>query len=106
MTRSELIKALAREMAFGKDRAARVVEVIFESIASALERGESVEIRGFGRFSVRMRRARQARNPKSGAIVDLPERVVPWFAASQALRKVERFSTSLEMKSPQIKKDL
>ena len=59
--------------------AERAVKAILEGITAALARGERVELRGIGAFSVRVRRARPARNPKSGAKVAVPEKRIPFF---------------------------
>jgi nucleoid DNA-binding protein len=62
-----------------------MMDILFESIAQSLMRNESVEIRGFGRFSVKPRRAMQARNPRSGAPVDVSRRWAVRFKPSDSL---------------------
>ena len=58
-----------------------------EEIAEALARGDRVELRGFGAFSTKHRKARQGRNPRTGAPVDVPEKFVPFFKAGKGLRE-------------------
>jgi len=64
------------------------VETIFESIKEALANGGKVEIRGFGNFKLRSRKARKARNPKTGEAVDVPPKKVPYFKVGKELREM------------------
>ena len=88
MTRSELIAELA-----GTNphlRAADVetiVSTIFDEISAALSRGERVELRGFGAFTVKRRDARTGRNPRTGEAVPVEEKAVPFFKAGKELRE-------------------
>ena len=87
MLRSELIALLAEENPTLKVREVeRIVDVIFDEIASALERGDRVELRGFGAFSVRKRDARTGRNPRTGTSVSVDAKHVPFFKAGKELR--------------------
>jgi integration host factor subunit beta len=72
----------------------QAVRVIFEEMTAALERDDRVELRKFGTFSVRHRRARLGRNPQSGAAVEVDAKAVPFFKASALL--VERMSADIE----------
>lgn len=88
MTRSELIAELAN--ANPHLRAADVetiVSTIFEEISAALSRGERVELRGFGAFTVKRRDARTGRNPRTGEAVPVEEKAVPFFKAGKELRE-------------------
>ena len=88
MTRSELIAELAG--ANPHLRAADVetiVGTIFEEISAALARGERVELRGFGAFTVKRRDARTGRNPRTGEAVPVEEKAVPFFKAGKELRE-------------------
>ena len=60
-----------------------VVSTVFNEIAEALAKGDRVELRGFGAFSVKLREARTARNPRTGEMVDVPEKRVPFFPRRQ-----------------------
>jgi integration host factor subunit beta len=87
MIKSELIAALAAENPHLTQKdVEEVVAVILESVASALETGGRVELRGFGAFSVRSRPARPGRNPKTGAPVDVKAKHVPFFKSGKELR--------------------
>ncbi|MDZ4762895.1 MAG: integration host factor subunit beta [Alphaproteobacteria bacterium] len=87
MLRSELIARLYDENPALKAREVeKIVDVIFDEIAAALERGDRVELRGFGAFSVRRRDARTGRNPRTGDAVDVDSKHVPFFKAGKELR--------------------
>lgn len=64
----------------------KAVDIIFDEMASALERGERVEIRGFGTFSPKLRQARSGRNPRTGEKVDVEAKFVPFFKPGKLLR--------------------
>lgn len=63
-----------------------MVNLVFEEIISALEKGDRVELRGFGAFSIRRRAARQGRNPRTGATVKVVAKSVPFFKPGKELR--------------------
>lgn len=63
-----------------------VVNTLFDAMADALERGERIELRGFGTFGVKQRAARRGRNPKTGAAVAVAAKRVPFFRVGQELR--------------------
>jgi len=87
MLRSELVMKLAEEHPhLPHKRVEQAVDVIFEEISAALERGDRVELRGFGAFSVRQRDARRGRNPRTGESVEVPAKRVPFFKAGKELR--------------------
>jgi len=65
-----------------------VVTTIFEEVATALSKGDKVELRGFGSFRVRRRRPRAARNPKTGVPVEVPAKRVPFFRPGKHLREL------------------
>ena len=87
MTKSELIAYLAEENPHLYQRdVERIVTTIFDEIASALSRGDRVELRGFGAFSVKQRDARVGRNPRTGAAVNVAAKRVPYFETGKQLR--------------------
>ncbi|MFC6198713.1 integration host factor subunit beta [Ponticaulis profundi] len=87
MLRSELVQKLADENTHLRPHdLERVVDVILDEIATALESGNRVELRGFGAFSVRKRDARVGRNPRTGESVEVEEKYVPFFKAGKELR--------------------
>ncbi|GBQ41417.1 integration host factor DNA-binding subunit beta [Komagataeibacter saccharivorans NRIC 0614] len=65
----------------------RIVQVIFAEISNALMRGDRVELRGFGAFTIKKRDARTGRNPRTGETVSVDEKVVPFFKAGKELRE-------------------
>ena len=87
MTKSELIAELAAANPHLLSRDVEIiVATIFTEITSALSRGERVELRGFGAFTIKKRDARTGRNPRTGAAVPVDEKVVPFFKAGKELR--------------------
>jgi integration host factor subunit beta len=64
-----------------------IVNVIFDEITDALARGERVELRGFGAFSIKHRPSRTGRNPRTGETVDVEEKYVPFFKTGKELRE-------------------
>ncbi|QJE74662.1 integration host factor subunit beta [Aerophototrophica crusticola] len=92
MTKSELIQKLAERNPHLYQRdVEKIVTTIFDEITEALARGDRVELRGFGAFSVKRRDARTGRNPRTGESVDVDEKVIPFFKTGKQLR--ERLNT-------------
>jgi integration host factor subunit beta len=92
MTKSELIAELAAANPHltAKD-VELIVSTVFDEITGALSRGDRVELRGFGAFTVKHRDARTGRNPRTGSAVTVQEKSVPFFKAGKELR--ERVNT-------------
>jgi integration host factor subunit beta len=87
MTKSELIQRLAERNPHLYHRDVEIlVSAIFDEIGAALARGDRVELRGFGAFSVKRRDARQGRNPRTGDSVSVDEKYVPFFKTGKQLR--------------------
>ena len=88
MIKSELIQLLADENPhlFQRD-VERIVSCLFEEITMALTKGDRVELRGFGAFSIKKRDARIGRNPRTGESVPVPEKHVPFFKTGKDLRE-------------------
>jgi integration host factor subunit beta len=87
MTKSELILHLAEHNPHLYQRdVERIVTTIFDEITAALARGDRVELRGFGAFSVKGREARTGRNPRTGQAVQVERKFVPFFKAGKDLR--------------------
>ena len=88
MTKSDLILRLAERNPhlFQRD-VERIVATILDEITAALARGDRVEFRGFGAFSVKHRGARTGRNPRTGESVSVAEKVVPYFKTGKELRE-------------------
>lgn len=88
MTKSELIERVSTVSGVvNKKEAELIVNTIFDSIGGALVSGDRVEIRGFGSFTIRERDAREARNPKSGEVVKIPNKKTPFFKTGKELRE-------------------
>lgn len=88
MTKSELIAKLAADNPHLYQRdVERIVSTIFEEITAALSRGDRVELRGFGAFSVKARGARIGRNPRTGEAVHVSEKFIPYFKTGKQLRE-------------------
>ena len=88
MLRSELIDRLHKDNEHLTRRdIERVVAVVLETITQTLEEGARVELRGFGAFSTRHRKARSGRNPRTGEDVEVPEKHVPFFRTGKDLRQ-------------------
>ncbi|MEM1395988.1 MAG: integration host factor subunit beta [Pseudomonadota bacterium] len=88
MIKSELVNKIAEENPnlFHRD-VERIVSIFFDEIAQAMARGDRVELRGFGAFSVRHRPARLGRNPRSGESVQIEEKYSPFFKAGKEIRE-------------------
>jgi integration host factor subunit beta len=85
--RSELIQKIADDNPHLYQRdVERIVNTIFDEITNAMARGDRVELRGFGAFSVKKREARVGRNPRTGETVDVEEKHVPFFKTGKLLR--------------------
>ncbi|MFM2044069.1 MAG: integration host factor subunit beta [Pseudomonadota bacterium] len=92
MTKSELIQKLAERNPHLYQRdVEKIVTTVFDEITEALARGDRVELRGFGAFSVKRRDARTGRNPRTGESVSVEEKVIPFFKTGKQLR--ERLNT-------------
>ena len=88
MTKSELIELLARRQPHLKaDDVDLAVKSLLEMMATSLARGDRIEIRGFGSFSLHFRPPRTGRNPKTGDAVALPGKHVPHFKPGKELRE-------------------
>jgi integration host factor subunit beta len=88
MTKSELIMRLAEMNPHLYQRdVERIVATIFDEIANALAKGDRVELRGFGAFSVKKREHRVGRNPRTGETVQVAAKAVPYFKTGKDLRE-------------------
>ena len=88
MTKAELVEDVAEAAELTKKDAERLVELVFDSIIQSLNKGEKIELRGFGSFRVRGRGARRGRNPKTGEPVNIPAKRVPYFKAGKELKEL------------------
>lgn len=87
MTRSELIqKVYELNPGITLQQAEEAIAIIFDQIAEALVKGGRVELRGFGVFTVRRRKGRTGRNPRTGDAVKVQDKIVPFFKIGKLLR--------------------
>lgn len=86
LTKADLIEEVLRVTELPRKESEMVVETIFDSIIEALQKGDKIEIRGFGSFRTRQRRGRIGRNPKTGAKVEVPAKKIPFFKPSKELK--------------------
>ena len=88
MLKRHLVEKTAESLdGYLKKDIAKAVDIIIETMAESLDQGDRVEIRGFGSFSVRTRKARLTKNPKTGKIMDIPPRKTLRFAMSKSLKE-------------------
>ena len=90
MTKVELIEALFQRTRFDRRRCDRIVDRMFDAMRETLADGQAVKISGFGKFTVREKRARVGRNPQTGAAVDIAARKVVTFKPSVILKATVR----------------
>jgi integration host factor subunit beta len=91
MTKSVLIEKISEKLnehGLSKKQTEVIIETIFDSVKESLSNGGKVEIRGFGNFRLRARKARKARNPKTGESVEVPPKKVPYFKVGKELREM------------------
>jgi integration host factor subunit beta len=87
MNKSELIEALAQKQNLTPTDASRIVNTILESMTEALGKGDNIELRGFGSFSVREYDSYVGRNPKTGKEITVKAKKLPFFKVGKELRK-------------------
>jgi integration host factor subunit beta len=88
MIKADLINQIAKEMDISKQEAESGVNLFFQMIKEALQRGEEIELRGFGSFRFRERQARSGRNPRTGEPVKVPPKKVLYFKPSKLLKSM------------------
>jgi len=89
MTKKDLIEKVQESLKdYSKKDMAFAIDIIFQAMTDALIRDERVEVRGFGNFTVRYRDSRKGKNPKTGAVIDVPSRKVPFFKVGKELKRL------------------
>ena len=88
MTKAELVDEVAKISDLTRKHSEVIVEAVFTSIIDALQKGDKIELRGFGSFRIRQRNARQGRNPKTGDTVSVPAKRIPYFKPGKELREL------------------
>jgi len=87
MTKAELVSAIAKGAGITKKQADAALKAAVSAVSDALKKGERVAIPGFGIFSVRQRASRKGRNPRTGAVIEIPARKVVVFKPAKDLRE-------------------
>tara|TARA_Y100001960_G_C14367980_1_gene677694 strand:+ start:268 stop:561 length:294 start_codon:yes stop_codon:yes gene_type:complete len=87
MTKSDIINEVSSNTGLTKVETEAVLEGVIDSISKALKKGNRVDIRGFGSFIVKERKARQARNPSTNKVINLNLRYIPSFKVSKILKE-------------------
>ena len=85
MIKADVIDEVSRVLQIPRQEAAALLEAVLQGIVQALREGDKVEIRGFGSFGTRRRSGRMGRNPKSGQVVEVPAKTIPFFKPSKKL---------------------
>jgi integration host factor subunit beta len=86
MTKADLIELIAEKAGITRIKAEIVVNTIFDSMVEALMKEDRIEIRGFGSFVLRSYEAYQGRNPRTGEIIEVGEKKLPFFKVGKELR--------------------
>ncbi|MBI9110454.1 MULTISPECIES: HU family DNA-binding protein [Desulfovibrionaceae] len=87
MNKSELIKNLAEEKGLHVDESSEIVDAFVDAIKEALVRGDRVEIRGFGSFKMKEYQGYTGRNPKTGSVVSVTPKKLPFFRPGKELKE-------------------
>ena len=98
MNKSELIEQLAKKAQITKKQADQVINLIFESMTESLMEGDRIEIRGFGSLANKPYGAYQGRNPRTGKVIHVPNKRLPFFKVGKELR--ERINGKVEESNP------
>ena len=88
MTKADLVEKVAEKTGLTRTDVAVVVDGFLDAIKASMEQGNNIEIRGFGTFKIKQRKARKARNPRTGDEVPVPNRKVPVFKPSNEFKNL------------------
>ena len=88
MTKAELVEKIAEKTGLTRTDVAVIVDGFLDAIKQAMKEGNNIEIRGFGTFKIKPRKARKARNPRTGEEVPVPDRKVPVFKPSNEFKEL------------------
>lgn len=95
LTKADMVDKLFEELGLNKREAKEIVEMFFEEIRAALERGDHVKLSGFGNFALRNKNMRPGRNPKTGQEIPITARRVVTFRSGQKLKaRIEAYAGS------------
>ena len=87
MTKSDIVKKIIEKEGLRRTIAEEVVDIIFDSMKEALVKGDKVEIRGFGSFKVKDYEGYEGRNPRTGEIINVPSKKLPFFKVGKDLKE-------------------
>jgi nucleoid DNA-binding protein len=87
MTKKDIVAKISGELDIEQIKVKKIVQMILDAVSGSLSNGETVELRNFGIFKVKMRKARLGRNPKTGESVNIPEKRVVTFKAGLAMKQ-------------------
>ena len=87
MNKQDVVAKIAKDTGITKTNAAAVIDSIIDGITKSLKKGDPVSFVGFGTFKISNRKARTARNPQTGAAINIPKRRVPRFTAGKGLKQ-------------------
>jgi nucleoid DNA-binding protein len=88
MTKADLVEQVAEKTGLTRTDVAATVDTFLDEVRHSLENGKNIEIRGFGTFKIKPRKARKARNPRTGEIVPVPNRKIPVFKPSNEFKNL------------------
>ncbi len=86
MTKADLVQEVAERTGFTKSDTAMMLEAFLQAVKNGLKEHKRIDVRGLGSLGVKVRKARKARNPRTGEAVPVPKRYVPVFKASRKLK--------------------
>jgi integration host factor subunit beta len=87
MLKKDLVDKVSSELSMQKQDISLAVDIMLETMATALKEERRIELRGFGSFSVRARKPRSTKNPRTGKIMDIPDRKTLHFTMSKSLKE-------------------
>lgn len=88
LTKADLVLEVVRATDLPRRQAEVIVNTVIESLIDSLQRGEEIELRGFGSFRIRQRGSRIGRNPRTGETVEVPPKRIPYFRPGKDLREL------------------
>jgi DNA-binding protein HU-beta len=88
MTKADLVEKIAEKTGLTRTDVAVIVDGFLDAIKQSMKEGNNIEIRGFGTFKIKPRKARKARNPRTGEEVPVPDRKVPVFKPSNEFKEL------------------
>ena len=95
MNKAELVEALRKKTGLRRAKAEQVVALFFDHMSDALAKGDRVEIRGFCSFHVKEYRAYTGRNPKTGEVIEVSAKKLPFFRCGKELKEMVDYSDSV-----------